>query len=275
MAAFESHVEELQSRGYTLLDGVLSKAECARIGGRFDEIYSQLERRGKNRFSGLDPAKERVIYNIHNKDYGLVSLVDHPALLPLLSRFLDDTLVLNFFNAREPLPGCEAQRLHLDSRIPFPQTPIMLQAIWMIDDFTKELGATRVVPGSHLVSECPDSTKRYPDETIVTGKAGSAIVYNSSLWHGSSERTAIAGRRWGIIATYTRWFIKPSMDFTKNTPQDLYARLTPKQKQLLGFNSIPPHDENLRTPTLVPVEDLPEIWDGEESTRQSFASQEK
>ena len=110
---------------------------------------SGLAAAGKTDYPGFDSTQEAIVFNMHNKDDLFLALIDHPAVLPFLLKGLDDTLVLNYFNGRSPKQGCRPQRLHLDSRIPFPSNTVMMQAIWMVDDFTLENGATRVIPGSH------------------------------------------------------------------------------------------------------------------------------
>ena len=190
-----------------------------------------------------------------------LELIDHEAVLPIITKKMDKTVILNYYNARDPKAGAKPQRLHLDSRVSTPHETIMMQFIWMVDDFTLENGATRFVPGSHDFGKHPDPSITYPEEKAITGKAGSILCYNSSLWHGSSAVSSQSkGRRWGIIATYTRWFLKQSMDFTKNTPESMYEKLTDRQKQLIGFNSIPPHNEFERIYTVTPVESLPKKW---------------
>ena len=254
---YSAHFANLDKLGYTLLPDVLSKEECSRMERRLGEIYNQRQKAGLDRHPSIDPTRELFVLNLHNKDNMFLPLIDHPLITPLLEHYLDKTLILSNFNGRATVQGSQPQHFHIDCRIPFPSTMIMMQAIWMINDFTVENGATRVVPGSHKFSEAPNRPLDHPQARPATGKAGSVLFYNSSLWHGAGPSTA-SEVRWGILAIYSRWFIKPTMDFTQNTPPEVYARLSARQKQYLGFNSIPPHDEAVRISTLTPLESLPE-----------------
>ena len=49
-----------------------------------------------------------------------------------------------------------------------------------------------------------------------------------------------------MIFRYSRWFLKPSFDFNKNTPKKNFLRMNSTQKSLLGFNFNPPKDEFVR-----------------------------
>ena len=85
----------------------------------------------------------------------------------------------------------------------------------------------------------------YPDEITVSAPAGSLLIYNAGLWHGGGPKTC-AGTRWAFIPGYGRWFIKPSWDYSKNTPRHIWDAMTDAQKDLLGFRCVPPKDEFTR-----------------------------
>ena len=89
--------------------------------------------------------------------------------------------------------------------------------MWALDPFTKSNGATRFVIGSHRFMKFPQNGKVYKGEKVVEVPTGSAIIFNGSLWHGSSQTKKNLTRRWGLICRYARWFCKPSFDFQKNT----------------------------------------------------------
>ena len=49
--------------------------------------------------------------------------------------------------------------------------------------------------------------------------------------------------------TFGQWWIKPSMEITNSISQKNYSKLNNMQKQLLGFCSITPSNENQRINT--------------------------
>jgi ectoine hydroxylase-related dioxygenase (phytanoyl-CoA dioxygenase family) len=93
--------------------------------------------------------------------------------------------------------------------------------VWMLDDFTTENGATRVIPGSHRWNRRPqdvldDPMAPHPAEALVLGRAGSIAVMNAHAWHGgTANRTSEP--RLAMHAFYCR----------RDKPQQQY------QKQLL------------------------------------------
>ena len=59
--------------------------------------------------------------------------------------------------------------------------------------------------------------------------------------------------RWALILGYARWWIKPSFDFIKNTPKNIFSKLNTSQKRLLGFHLTPPKDEFTRVRRIWPA----------------------
>ena len=93
--------------------------------------------------------------------------------------------------------------------------------VWLLDDFTPENGATRMVPGSHKWGTRPqdvlaDPMAPHPDEVLLTGAAGSVAVMNAHLWHGGTANRS-SRPRLAMHAFYCR----------RDKPQQQY------QKQLL------------------------------------------
>ena len=112
-------------------------------------------------------------------------------------------------NGRSALPGQGHQNLHVDwAAAVAPGDYQITNSIWMLDDFTPENGATRVVPGSHRWGRLPkdalaDPGAPHPDEVLVVGKAGTCVVFNSHLWHGGTLNQTAKPRR-AIHAAFVR-----------------------------------------------------------------------
>ena len=65
--------------------------------------------------------------------------------------------------------------------------------MWAFDDFTKANGATRLIPGSHLLD-----AQTPPDGPFVYAEmpAGSVMLYVGSIWHGGgANRTRPSATR--------------------------------------------------------------------------------
>jgi ectoine hydroxylase-related dioxygenase (phytanoyl-CoA dioxygenase family) len=260
----ESRKKQLDEEGYVLIENVIPEAERQQLVERLNRLYSSLESAGANTYPGDVGKTERLILNLHNKDERFVELLDHPAVFPLVQHMMQDgsyqnkePFIVTQFSARDPHVGIPAQQLHIDSRFPGPPFALMTIVLWMLNDFTLESGATRLVPKSHLRPSYPENGVEYPDEIRAVAPAGSVLIYNGSAWHGGGAKL-LDLERWSVIVSYSRWFVKPAFDMTQNTPPELYAKLTPDRRELFGFTSIPPSDEQLRSRARISPSELPD-----------------
>jgi ectoine hydroxylase-related dioxygenase (phytanoyl-CoA dioxygenase family) len=170
-----------RAAGPDVLDAIRTELAPYLDGGR--ESY-----RGRNDFEGF--ATNRV-YGLLAKAPTEATLVTHPRVLAILDAMLRPGYLLSANLAINLLPGETAQDVHFDDTfypVPRPRAAIGVSAIWAIDDFTVENGATEVIPGSHRWGDGPppDDAELVPVEM----PAGSVAVFAGTLWHrGGANRS--------------------------------------------------------------------------------------
>ena len=165
-----------------------------------------------------------------------------PAVLDGVKHVLGPAMKLSSLNARSADPNADAgQPLHVDmAAIPDARGYWVCNTIWMLDDFTPENGATRLVPGSHKWGQRPqdvlsDPAAPHPDEILLTGPAGGVVVMNAHLWHGgTANRTARP--RLAMHAFYCRRD-KPQQQYQKQLLRpEVQTALTPELRDLLAID---------------------------------------
>lgn len=125
----------------------------------------------------------------------------HQRLLAGVWHVLQVPFRLAQMNGREPLPGYGQQGLHADWTARAKGEPYrIVTAIWLLDDFTPDNGATRVVPGTHrLVTQPPknfaDPASRHREQKIIVAPAGSVLMFNGHLWHSGTRNQTNQRRR--------------------------------------------------------------------------------
>ena len=155
---------------------------------------------------------------------------------------LGDDCVLSDISVNSIGPHTEGAAWHVDAPLgqlpePLPEFPLTLQNVWMLDDFTAENGATRVVPGSHKRRRRPAwAGGRMEDEVILTAPAGSMAVWLSNTWHRVGPNSTDYPRR-AILCYYDRSWIKPFSDYRTSIPRELLERYSPTLRYLLGFSA--------------------------------------
>ena len=241
--------------GIIIIENILNKNKCDFYINLLEKIYLKYRRFNLKKDKGKilshsGSYASRSLSNLHNKDVRFLKFIDHPITTRLVTLFLQqgsyknsDDIICQQIAARSPASQTKNQQLHNDARIVGSFFPLVVQVMWALDPFTKSNGATRFVIGSHRFMKFPQNGKVYKEEKVVEVPAGSVIIFNGSLWHGSSQTNKNLTRRWGLICRYARWFFKPSFDFQKNTPRSIYNKMNKTQRDLLGFRFNPPKDE--------------------------------
>jgi len=168
-------------------------------------------------------------------------VVSDPRLLVFVNHVLGGSFKLSSLNARSTNPHApEAQPLHTDmGRLPDDRGPSVFNSVWLLDDFTPDNGATRVVPRSHLWARLPQQSIRdpkapYPGELIVTAPAGSLIVYNAHIWHGGTANRTARHRR-ALHAFYVRRDLPQQQWQRMLLRPETQARMSPLMHYLLAL----------------------------------------
>lgn len=251
------NIEEIKNLGYTILSDILSNSECEMYKGLLEKSYLENKKyyadsKHENSIDLSNKTFEKVVYNLHNKNILWYKLFEHSKVLNILDYFLcqgsyneSEPYYLYNNSARCPLKENPGQQLHIDSNLPGINYCIIMNVMWVLDDFTEINGATRIVPGSHLNKTYAENGKIYDNELLIKPKKGSVVIFNANVWHGGGPNLD-GSSRWAVLLGYSRWFIKPSFDYMKNMTKEIFEKLTSNQKALLGYNLIPPKDEFTR-----------------------------
>src|SRR5262249_21262051 len=145
---------------------------------------------------------------------------------------------LSAFSARVLMPGARPMGTHVDYpywALPQPyavRPPLMMQVIWMMQDFTIENGATFVAPFSQQRASSPDQELFKAERVQITGRAGSAIVSHGLLWHDTAPNLTDEPRV-AVLINYCNKVVRPMQDFSGFSDEAL-ERATPRLKRLLG-----------------------------------------
>ena len=84
--------------------------------------------------------------------------------------------------------------------------------------------------------------KELKNVKIIKAKAGDVLFLDRRTWHGTKENKTKKSR-WLINALFSQWWLKQQIDLVNSIPSKIFKKLSNKQKQILGFCSIPPKSE--------------------------------
>jgi len=235
----EKAVQEIEIYGFSILESVLSAAEAEAMR----EALIACEQREGTESAHRGTASH--VANLPTIDPIFFPTIDHPRVLPILERFLGTSLILGSLNSRIVRPGDPEQGLHSDigQDMLNPISPVMLNTVWMLDDFTENLGATRVLPGSHR-SGLQEPPKDLDLKYVVTALApiGSVLVFNGQTWHGGGANTGDRNRH-ALFGHYRKRMLVFQCDPHDNFPPEWFDKLNDRQKELMRMQDGPgaPH----------------------------------
>jgi ectoine hydroxylase-related dioxygenase (phytanoyl-CoA dioxygenase family) len=199
---------QLERDGFTVLEGVMSQALLAEVRERVDELLADQERNPspETRWE----ANARRLGNLADHGNVFWKIATCPEALGAVKAILGQEIKLSSMTLRSANPNSNSnQPLHVDQNmLPDDRGCRICNALWMLDDFTAENGPLRIIPGSHRSQKRPqdcieDTFAKHPEEVIVTGVAGSAIILNAHVWHGGTANRTPRARR-GLSVLYCR-----------------------------------------------------------------------
>ena len=177
--------------GYAVMESVLSARELDAMQARADALLNATTQGVRRGHTAAD-------------DQAFANAVFHPRLLAAAADGLGTPFFLSrVVGLRDPLPGSGEQSLHQDVG-PWPPHdlhPYRIIAQWHLDAATERNGATRVVPGSHLVHPRDFQEWAYADgahhrdEIVLIVPAGSLVVRHATLLHSATRNDSSSRRR--------------------------------------------------------------------------------
>ena len=222
---------QLDELGWVALPGYMGDELLGELRRRIEELFAAEGDRAGSEFK-QEPGARRLA-NLVNKGRIFEQVILAPEVLELTGHVLGPEFKLSSLNARSPEPHNDSvQPLHADAgAIADDAGYWVANSVWMLDDFTVENGALRVVPGSHRWGKLPqqaltDPYAPHPDEQLVTGEAGTVVVMNAHLWHGATANRTTGARR-AVHAFYTR----------RDKPQQQYQKRLLSEKVLQGLSA--------------------------------------
>ncbi len=241
-----SEQESLDAKGYVVLENFLNSETLKQVRHRVDELHQSEGENGGSEFR-QEPGARRLA-NLVDKGEIFQRLIAMPRVLELVAHVLGPRFKLSSFNARSANPHSQqAQPLHCDAgALPDNEGFWVCNTIWLLDDFTPENGATRVVPGSQSWGKFPqellrDPAEPHPDEVLLLAPAGSVVVMNTHAWHGGTANKTANHRR-ALHAFYCR-YDKPQQQYQKKLLRpETQAALSPELRNLLALDD-PLNDE--------------------------------
>jgi len=243
-APTEDIVAGLTEHGAVIVEGVLDADLLARFNAELDPI---LEQTSPER-SYLNPLIDYFYGKRVRQITGVASrsrvfgeeILCHPFYAGVCDAILGPSCAryqLNVAQVMDRGPGAEQQLLHRDEdvwvHLPRPHPEVQLASVIALVDFTAEIGATVVAPGSHRWER---ERKAQPEELACAEMpAGSAVVYLGSTIHGGGRNSTADRWRRGMHMSFVVGWLRTEDNNYLSTPPDIARTLPRRSQELLGY----------------------------------------
>ena len=227
---------DLDEHGYCLIEGALPPDTLDAVRTRLAEQAATEIADGSDYV--YEAGANQRVWTLLNKGEVFEELAQERLILKLMGHMLGPDFLLSNIDANIAGPGGKPMFLHADQSFvppPWPSYPLVANVMWMLDEFTPENGATRIVPGSHKLGQGPDWSN-LPETVPVCGPAGTAFVFEGRLWHQTGANTTQSERRHGILAYYCRPFMRQQENWFVSLKPEVLERATPVLRHMLGWD---------------------------------------
>ena len=232
--------DRLDRDGYLVLENFIGERLLKALRERIGQLFLMEGERAGAEFKQEEQTLR--LANLVDKGEIFEQVIAVPEILERIGHILGPEFKLSSLNVRSANPHSTwVQPLHADmGALPDEKGYWVANTVWMMDDFTTENGAIRMIPGSQKWGRLPqdvlpDPMAPHPQEILLTGEAGTVVVMNAHMWHGgTANRTGKP--RCAMHGFYARWD-KPQQQYQKRLLRpEVQERLSPQSRRILALD---------------------------------------
>ena len=232
----ERILEILDEDAGLIIDNFLSDQNLESIKNDL-KPYLNVTRNGQDEFTGFETKRVGALMA---RSKTCQDLALDPLINQMAESFLGphcESYQLHFTSAIQIGPGESSQILHRDRGVWGGYIPRKIETqfstVWAINDFTKENGATQVVPGSHKWHK---DREPLPEEIAYAEmKAGSVFIYTGSVLHGGGTNVTEQPRL-GVFLHYAPSWLRQEENQYLSCPPEVAKDFSPELRSLIGYS---------------------------------------
>ena len=143
---------------------------------------------------------------------------------------------LNITTLFNTLPGETRQFLHQDDGlwpVPRPHPSFLCNALIAFDDFTKDNGATHLVPYSHTWTRPVDQSVESIQAEMTSG---SLLLWDGGMWHAGGANITDDQERMGLFISHQVSYLRPQEIQLLAVPPEVVREMPRKLQRLVGYH---------------------------------------
>lgn len=233
-----------ESNGFLTIPDALSADELAKVRAAADRAEARW--RAEVTLPGVRSETLDQVLGPIEYESELLDLLWHPATFPLVREILGDDVMMidNDYFITPPRTPRTHVGWHHDvgmTGVYHPRSTMMVKVFFLLSDVDANSGGTAMIPGSHRFEESfefpeVEDPKEMPGMIQMTGKAGTAYLFNGRVYHCAVNNESDHPRR-VLIYNYGHFWMKMWQGYEPSERLRREARASgdPVRKQLLGI----------------------------------------
>lgn len=232
-ASVEEAVACVKEHGYVIIEELASRAEMDRAQAELAP-YIDNTRWGESEVTGRFT---RRTGSLVARSPGARELLLHPLVLGTVEGCLSAprSFQLSLTEVISLSPGAPAQFIHRDTAAPVADDyETQISTLWAMTDYTEDMGATRIVPGSHHLAAGRKFT--IADTIAATMQRGSILMYSSKLYHGGGQNISSHTRQAMNVNYIVGWMRQEENQYL-SCPREVARSLPEALLRLMGYDT--------------------------------------
>lgn len=232
----EEIAERVRRLGFAIVDSGFTQNELQQISSEFDLTHnSYIEKWGQEYLKGIDELNTIRVPLAYGYE-SFLKLLMNERIMEVVKRLIDGKFILNQQNGVINPSGQVYNQGAWHRDLPYQHftssTPLAINALFCVDDFTSENGSTFVIPGSHKFSSFPSQNYIKENAHQVSALAGQYILLDCMLFHSGGFNASGKARR-AVNHVYNIPFFKQQIRISEMVDK---KNLSPEHLEILGFN---------------------------------------
>lgn len=244
--------QHFADNGYLIIENALDAIGLDRARMGYEKVQRATEEAWRNMVkSGVykggygNGPDAHTMSNPYEYDTVFLDIADNPLIMPLVEEVVGPTVQTMEIVAHCHHAGTNAHTAWHRDWPPYrhPKYALKAKVFYFLDDQDESMGCFSLVPGSHKWDDDPpraqytgEKLEEMPGMKKIVGSAGSAILWDVTLWHTGTANTSTRDRRI-LIYGYQPFFIKK---WVSEPPPQLVIDWadTPRRRQLMGIHAV-------------------------------------
>ncbi|MGB0997708.1 MAG: phytanoyl-CoA dioxygenase family protein [Pseudomonadales bacterium] len=226
-------VSTIREQGYAVVENFLPPQVIAEIRQAFNTEVPITEMRA----IGTETGRTWRAHNLLAKTRAADDVFLDPRLRAVVEGIIGKYNQINVTTLFNTLPGETKQFFHQDDGlwpIPRPHPPFLCNALIAFDDFTKENGATHLVPYSHTWTHPVDQNT---DSIQIEMPSGSVVFWDGGMWHAGGANVTDDEERMGFFISHQVSYLRPQEMQPLAIPADVVRAMPHKLQRLVGYHT--------------------------------------